>query len=290
MKRFGFNAVRTSHYPNDPAFLDLTDELGLYVIDEADIESHAFQSTLCDDPRYLSTSGSAGSRGWSSATGTTRRSSPGRSATSRATARTTRPRPPGSAATTRRGRSTTRARSAGTGPRDQDGSDLTCPMYPPIGGDRRPRPVRAAAPPADHVRVLPRDGQQQRDPRRVLGRHRVHARAPGRVHLGVVGPRPRPDAARRLDAAGPTAATSATSPTTATSAPTAWSGPTGRPSRPSGSTGRWRRRSGSRSTRPAGGLAITNRRHFAATETMRAAWEAHGRRASGRRGRRSPSP
>ena len=54
MKRFGFNAVRTSHYPNDPVFLDLTDELGMYVIDEADIESHAFQSTLCDDPRYLS--------------------------------------------------------------------------------------------------------------------------------------------------------------------------------------------------------------------------------------------
>ncbi len=53
MKQFGFNAVRTSHYPNDPAFLDLTDELGLYVIDEADIESHAFQSTLCDDHRYL---------------------------------------------------------------------------------------------------------------------------------------------------------------------------------------------------------------------------------------------
>jgi beta-galactosidase len=54
MKQFGFNAVRTSHYPNDPAFLALTDELGLYVIDEADIESHAFQSTLCDDHRYLS--------------------------------------------------------------------------------------------------------------------------------------------------------------------------------------------------------------------------------------------
>jgi beta-galactosidase len=53
MKQFGFNAVRTSHYPNDPAFLDLTDELGLYVIDEADIETHAFWGTLCDDPRYL---------------------------------------------------------------------------------------------------------------------------------------------------------------------------------------------------------------------------------------------
>jgi beta-galactosidase len=53
MKQFGFNAVRTSHYPNDPVLLDLADELGLYVIDEADIETHAFQSTLCDDPRYL---------------------------------------------------------------------------------------------------------------------------------------------------------------------------------------------------------------------------------------------
>jgi beta-galactosidase len=53
VKQFGFNAVRTSHYPNDPAFLDLADQLGVYVIDEADIESHAFQSTLCDDSRYL---------------------------------------------------------------------------------------------------------------------------------------------------------------------------------------------------------------------------------------------
>jgi len=53
MKRFGFNAVRTSHYPNDPALLDLTDELGLYVIDEANLESHAFYDTVCHDPRYL---------------------------------------------------------------------------------------------------------------------------------------------------------------------------------------------------------------------------------------------
>ncbi|MEW5989988.1 MAG: glycoside hydrolase family 2 TIM barrel-domain containing protein [Chloroflexota bacterium] len=53
MKRFGFNTVRTSHYPNDPRFLDLADEIGLYVIDEADIESHAFWGSLCDDPRYL---------------------------------------------------------------------------------------------------------------------------------------------------------------------------------------------------------------------------------------------
>jgi beta-galactosidase len=53
MKRFGFNALRTSHYPNDPVLYDLADELGLYVVDEANIESHAFWGTLCDDQRYL---------------------------------------------------------------------------------------------------------------------------------------------------------------------------------------------------------------------------------------------
>ena len=40
MKRHNVNAVRTSHYPNDPRFLALCDEYGLYVVDEADIESH----------------------------------------------------------------------------------------------------------------------------------------------------------------------------------------------------------------------------------------------------------
>ncbi|MET9666446.1 glycoside hydrolase family 2 TIM barrel-domain containing protein [Streptomyces sp. NPDC006475] len=53
VKRFGFNAVRTSHYPNDPALLDLADELGLYVVDEADIESHDHAHEIADDPRYL---------------------------------------------------------------------------------------------------------------------------------------------------------------------------------------------------------------------------------------------
>ncbi len=53
MKRWNFNAVRTSHYPNDAAFLDLCDELGFYVVDEANIESHAFYDSICNDPRYL---------------------------------------------------------------------------------------------------------------------------------------------------------------------------------------------------------------------------------------------
>jgi beta-galactosidase len=53
MKRFGFDAVRTSHYPNHPALLDLADELGLYVVAEANIESHAYGVEIADDPAYL---------------------------------------------------------------------------------------------------------------------------------------------------------------------------------------------------------------------------------------------
>ena len=55
MKRHNVNAVRCSHYPNDPRFLDLCDELGFYVVDEADIESHAFNTSLCNDPAYRQT-------------------------------------------------------------------------------------------------------------------------------------------------------------------------------------------------------------------------------------------
>lgn len=40
MKQHNINAVRTSHYPNSPKFYQLCDRLGLYVIDEGDMESH----------------------------------------------------------------------------------------------------------------------------------------------------------------------------------------------------------------------------------------------------------
>ncbi len=40
MKRANINAIRTAHYPNDPALLELADELGFYVVDEANIEAH----------------------------------------------------------------------------------------------------------------------------------------------------------------------------------------------------------------------------------------------------------
>jgi beta-galactosidase len=42
MKRAGINAVRTSHYPPHPHFLDLCDLHGLYVVDECDLETHGF--------------------------------------------------------------------------------------------------------------------------------------------------------------------------------------------------------------------------------------------------------
>lgn len=44
MKRHNVNTIRTSHYPNDPRFLDLCDEYGFYVVDEADLECHGMHS------------------------------------------------------------------------------------------------------------------------------------------------------------------------------------------------------------------------------------------------------
>ena len=57
MKRHNINAVRTSHYPPHPRFFDLTDELGFWVIDECDYETHGFEAggwveNPSDDPRW----------------------------------------------------------------------------------------------------------------------------------------------------------------------------------------------------------------------------------------------
>lgn len=56
MKKLNINAVRTSHYPNDPLWYYLCDKYGLYVIDEANIESHGMgygDETLSNNPAYL---------------------------------------------------------------------------------------------------------------------------------------------------------------------------------------------------------------------------------------------
>jgi beta-galactosidase len=57
MKRHNVNAVRTSHYPPDPRFLDLCDAYGLWVIDECDLETHGFafqgwRGNPSDDPAW----------------------------------------------------------------------------------------------------------------------------------------------------------------------------------------------------------------------------------------------
>lgn len=57
MKQHNINAVRTSHYPPAPAFLDLCDELGMWVIDECDLETHGFalvgwRGNPSDDPAW----------------------------------------------------------------------------------------------------------------------------------------------------------------------------------------------------------------------------------------------
>ncbi|KAI1077283.1 glycoside hydrolase family 2 protein [Whalleya microplaca] len=54
MKYFNINAIRTSHYPNDPRLYDLTDEMGFWVLDEADLECHGFGEVGGDPAAFLS--------------------------------------------------------------------------------------------------------------------------------------------------------------------------------------------------------------------------------------------
>lgn len=68
MKAHNINAIRTSHYPNSPLFTELCDQLGFYVIDESDVETHGTNNSagiglayrrdfplLAHDPRYEQT-------------------------------------------------------------------------------------------------------------------------------------------------------------------------------------------------------------------------------------------
>lgn len=54
MKKHNINMVRTSHYPNDPRFVGYCDELGLYVCDETDIETHGMRpwNGISNDPEW----------------------------------------------------------------------------------------------------------------------------------------------------------------------------------------------------------------------------------------------
>lgn len=52
MKQHNVNTIRTSHYPNDPRFLELCDQFGFYVVDEADLEAHGVGAV--GKPHWLS--------------------------------------------------------------------------------------------------------------------------------------------------------------------------------------------------------------------------------------------
>ena len=72
MKRANVNSVRTCHYPDDPRWYDLCDQYGLYLIDEANIETHGSWDRLTKDPAWMTPSSSAAAA-WSNATRTTHR-------------------------------------------------------------------------------------------------------------------------------------------------------------------------------------------------------------------------
>ena len=56
MKKYNVNCVRTSHYPPDPLFITMCDMYGIYVVDEADIETHGCFvkniDLISDDPKW----------------------------------------------------------------------------------------------------------------------------------------------------------------------------------------------------------------------------------------------
>ena len=181
--------------------------------------ARASTSTLCDDPRYLSAVGRP--RG---ADGRARQEPPvGHRLVAGQRVRLR--------AEPRRGRGLGSRRYDPSRPLHYEGairfdwtrrpgasSDLTCPMYPPIAAIVGPRAVGAAAPPADHVRVL---SHAMGNSNGTLAEYWDAIESTPGLQGGFIwewlGPRPRPDAPRRHDRAGPTAATSATCPTTATS-------------------------------------------------------------------------
>ena len=52
MKQHNINAVRTCHYPDDPLWYELCDEYGLYIMDEANLESHGVWDLPSKDPQW----------------------------------------------------------------------------------------------------------------------------------------------------------------------------------------------------------------------------------------------
>ena len=238
MKQHNVNAVRTAHYPNDPEWYALCDEYGLYVMDEANVESHGYglgpENRLANDPAWQPAHLDRVARMVERDKNHPSIIS-GRSATKPATARTSRPayqwakrrdpsRPVHYQGSTRRGGSN---------------SDINSFMYPTPAGRRAAGAPSGPTMPLVICEYSHAMGNSSGGPEGVLGRLlRRHQRA-GRVRVGLgrpgdppAGPRREARRGERRRRSSPTAATGKTGPasaTTATSARTASSRPTGTP-------------------------------------------------------------
>ena len=258
MKAHNVNAVRTSHYPPHPRFLELCDELGLYVIDECDLETHGFlPARLARQPERRPALGGRAGRPHA-AHGRARQEPPERrhvvarqrERQRRATSARWRR---GRASATRRGRCTTSttgraATSTSTAACTRRTTRSTRSAAARRTRSRTPRSTPAAADAVHPVRVRARDGQRPGRAVGVPGAVRALPALPGRLRLGVDRPRaPR----RRGASASPTAATSASRCTTATSSPTGCCSPTARRRPGCSSSRRSSSRCGSRATRGA---------------------------------------
>ena len=211
MKQFNVNAVRTSHYPNAEAWYDLCDEYGLYLVDEANIEAHAFLHQLCRDPRYATQFLERGLRMverdknhpsvivWS--LGNESGYGPNHDAMAGWIRRRDPSRPLhyegaiwgwDKIGAVRLWRAVQARPTVGKRGQRPDLPDVSRHRRPGALGRRR-RSCRPAA--DDPLRIFPRHGQFQRQSRRLLGRLRSAPRPAGRFRLGVG--RPRHPATRR---------------------------------------------------------------------------------------------
>ena len=158
MKRLNMNAVRTCHYPDTPLWYDLCDEYGLYVVDEANVESHGYHyrdksKNLASNPPSPPRTSTA-TAAWCCATTTTLRSSSG--------ARETRPEtaPTSNAATTGSKPSTRRAPcNTSRPPTTETTTPTSSARCTGATGSVEKYLAENPQKPLDPVRIRPRQGQ-----------------------------------------------------------------------------------------------------------------------------------
>ena len=180
MKANNINTIRTSHYPNSPELYRLCDIYGLYVIDEANAESHAqgygekslakrtdFKRATVARTRNMYERDKnhpciiSWSLGNESGNGVCYEA----------------------AYDWLKAQDSSRPVQYERAPFEGGYTDITCPMY----ADYNPLCPRAADPPVHHVRVRARDGQQLRRPPELLGHHLPIPAVAGRLYLGLGG-------------------------------------------------------------------------------------------------------